>query len=173
MRVSRDSGVLFVLFDMARKLGVQAGSIYNARKMDQAEATRTLVHCKEWAREVIEAIADAQLQTRGQALVIEKIHSFIDAHLCEEFSREDIAGHVHLNPVYLSRMYKKETGVSLTDCIQDKRMELAKKHLIETPYKITTIMEMIGYQSPSHFTQLFKKAFKMTPQEFRKYHRGP
>jgi two-component system response regulator YesN len=165
--------ILFMMVDLAQKHGVEAGSLYGGlARMDQAEATRTLLHCKKWTFDISETILKLQGQGRERNLLIDKIHLFIDQHLCEEFSREDIANHVHLNPVYVSRLYKKETGYSLTDYILEKRMERAQKYLVETSYKVTSIMEMIGYQSFSHFTQMFKKVYKMTPQEYRKSHRN-
>jgi two-component system response regulator YesN len=165
--------ILFMMVDLAQKHGVEAGSLYGGlARMGQAEATRTLLHCKKWTFDISETILKLQGQGRERNLLIDKIHLFIDQHLCEEFSREDIANHVHLNPVYVSRLYKKETGYSLTDYILEKRMERAQKYLVETSYKVTSIMEMIGYQSFSHFTQMFKKVYKMTPQEYRKSHRS-
>jgi two-component system response regulator YesN len=164
-------GILFIMFDLAQKHGVEAGSLYSMANMDQAEATRTLPHCKRWSWEMIEMVLKLQKQGKERNLLIDKINLFIDQRLCEEFSREDIANHVNLNPVYLSRLYKKETGSSLTDHILVQRMMRAQKYLVETPYKVTAIMEMVGYQSFSHFTQMFKKVYGMAPQEYRKYHR--
>jgi two-component system response regulator YesN len=164
-------GILFILFECTRKLGIKVESIYGMTPMNQSQATRNLRECKEWVHKIIDLVNGMPIQTKETNILIKKIHQYIDLHICEDFTREDIANHVHLNPVYLSRMYKKETGDTLTDYILEKRMELAKKYLLETPYKVTTIMEMVGYQSFSHFNQMFKKIYKMTPLEFRKSYR--
>ncbi|MBO9610768.1 MAG: response regulator [Paenibacillaceae bacterium] len=166
-------GIVFMLFDLAQKQGVEAGTLYDLGKLDQSEATRTLPNCKRWSQDVIETLLRLHNQGKERNALIDKIHAFIDQRLCAEFSREDIAGHVHLNPVYVSRLYKKETGMSLTDYILEKRMERAQRYLTETSYKVTAIMEMVGYQSISHFTQMFKKVYRMTPQEYRKHNRSP
>ena len=67
-----------------------------------------------------------QAEEKEQPSVIQKIYDYIDEHLQDEMSREQIAEHVHFNPAYLSRLFRKETNSSLTDCILEKRMDKAK-----------------------------------------------
>lgn len=74
---------------------------------------------------------------------------------------------VHISPGYLSRIFKKETGLSLSDYIIQKRISVAKQLLVKTNLPITTIAERIGLSYASYFKKLFKEKVNMTPQEYR------
>ncbi|ANE46165.1 hypothetical protein SY83_07655 [Paenibacillus swuensis] len=94
--------------------------------------------------------------------------AFIESHLEEELSREQIADEVHLNSAYLSRLFKKETGLSLSDYIMNLRMEKAKLLLREPHIKISQAASAVGYTHFSHFAKMFKRIIGQTPQEYRK-----
>lgn len=91
-------------------------------------------------------------------------------HMRESVSREEVAGAVFLNPAYLSRLFKRETGVSLSDYIIRIRLEKARELLVTTNYKISHIAEMVGYESFPHFTRLFKKMVGVGPHHYRTQH---
>jgi two-component system response regulator YesN len=74
---------------------------------------------------------------------------------------------VYLNPSYLSRLFKKETGQSLSDYIGQVRMEEARRLLSQTNMKIVQVAEESGYRNVSHFAKMFKRMTGVTPQEYR------
>jgi len=85
-------------------------------------------------------------------------------------SREEIAAHVYLNPDYLTRIFKKEIGMTISDFVVGERIELAKELLLKTDKHINSIASSIGYSNFSHFSRIFKKSTGRTPQEFRQTH---
>jgi two-component system response regulator YesN len=99
-----------------------------------------------------------------------KVRQFIDENLHLDLNRETIAEQVYLNPAYLSRLFRKETGQSLTDYMVDHRLAKAKVELARTSVKISDIASSVGYCNFSHFSKLFKKMTGMTPQEYRRRH---
>lgn len=101
---------------------------------------------------------------------IQNIHQYVQNHLDQELTLTNLAAHVNHSPAYLSRLYKKETGVTLFNYITDCRMAKAKELLAGTAMKIHKIATAVGYESPPQFTRSFKKWFKMTPQEYRDVH---
>ncbi|MNG22693.1 Bifunctional transcriptional activator/DNA repair enzyme AdaA [compost metagenome] len=92
----------------------------------------------------------------------------MQTHISQDLTREDIAAFLHFNPAYLSRLFKKETGLSLSDYIMDQRMKQAKRLLSESDLKVSDVAEITGYRNFSYFSKLFKKQEGFTPQEFRK-----
>jgi YesN/AraC family two-component response regulator len=78
-----------------------------------------------------------------------------------------VADELDIHPVWLSRLFKKETGQNFLDYVTDIRMEKAKDLLRHTSFKIYEIAEKIGYQEIQYFGKLFKKRMNMTPKEFR------
>lgn len=99
--------------------------------------------------------------------IIRQVNEIVENDLALDISVKTIADRVYLHPVYLSKMYKSETGESLGDYIIRKRMERAHYLLKHTNKKIYEITAELGYQNPQYFSKMFKKHYGMTPNEFR------
>ncbi|MFK4996896.1 helix-turn-helix transcriptional regulator [Bacillus sp. N9] len=79
-----------------------------------------------------------------------------------------MANHVYLNPDYVTRIFKRETGLSISEYLQQERIDTAKKLLIHTNKPISDIAIESGYSSFSYFSTIFKKVTQCSPVEFRK-----
>jgi len=99
--------------------------------------------------------------------VVQRVRQFIDERLASDVSLQAIADHVFLHPVYLSKVYKLETGESISDYLFRIRMDRAAYLLKNTHHKIYEITSMLGYQNVPYFIKVFKRHFGKTPQEFR------
>ncbi|GGA03998.1 hypothetical protein GCM10008018_57420 [Paenibacillus marchantiophytorum] len=110
-----------------------------------------------------------QFGRKGEKTMIEMVKTYIKENLTAEITREDIAAFVHLNPAYLSRFFKKETGETLTDFITFERMKMARDLLTGTDATISQIAVSLGYTHFSHFSKMFKRTYQMTPHELRKW----
>ena len=99
--------------------------------------------------------------------IIKQVQELVLGDLGSETSVKTIADKVFLHPVYLSKIYKSETGESLGDYIIRMRMEKAVYMLKSTNKKIYEITSELGYQNPQYFSKVFKKHYGMTPNEFR------
>ncbi|MCL2351869.1 MAG: AraC family transcriptional regulator, partial [Firmicutes bacterium] len=122
-----------------------------------------------WAKSSIDSCMDYIAKNGGNlSQNIKKAKDFIEAHYREDITRDDIARHVYLNPMYLSRLFKKETGTLLSDYILNRRIEAARRLLTETNKNISTIAESVGYANLSYFAKAFRNVLGVTPQEYRK-----
>ncbi|MDQ6418036.1 response regulator [Paenibacillus sp. LHD-117] len=99
--------------------------------------------------------------------VIDKVIRYIADHRDQNLTRELIANHVFLNPDYLARIFKRETGLSIMDYLTEERMGLAKKLLAQTDLPISSIAEKVGIPNFSYFSKQFKKYMNMSPLEYR------
>jgi two-component system response regulator YesN len=97
-----------------------------------------------------------------------KIINYISLNLSEEISLNSIAEAVNFSPSYISRKFKEEVGKSLSTYITEQRMILAKSLLEKTGLSIKEISLYIGIPDWNYFTKLFKKAFGITPTEYKK-----
>ncbi len=98
---------------------------------------------------------------------------YIYDNLHEKISVEDIADSVGLSPSYLSRLFHKEVGVTISVYTAVKRVETAQNMLRFSDYSPTDIGNYLAFSSNSHFINTFKKYTGMTPREFRaKYYRS-
>lgn len=99
--------------------------------------------------------------------IIEDIKAYVITHL-DGVTRSQIASEFYLSPNYLSKLFKKQAGISLSDFIQKERMSQAKKLLLEKDLSISRIAEQVGYPSFAHFSKQFKRINGMSPNEYRK-----
>ena len=98
------------------------------------------------------------------------IQQYIEQHLAEEISRSTLAESFGFNPEYLSTMFKKETGDTLSEYIQKKRLSVARKLLLQTNLPISLISQSCGYETLSYFSTVFRQKTGMSPREYRKIH---
>ncbi len=92
---------------------------------------------------------------------------YVDAHFTEDMSREHLSELFYFDQDYITRLFKKETGMSFKNYVIEKRLRLAKDLLLDTDEPINMISQKVGYDNYSYFTRLFKKSFGVTPVEFR------
>ena len=97
---------------------------------------------------------------------IGKIHQYVQANL-EQATLQSIADHVYLNPTYLSKIYKDETGEGIGDLLFRIRLEKAAYLLENSPYKVYKIAQSLGYYKTSYFIKIFKNQYGITPQKYR------
>ncbi|WP_028609278.1 response regulator [Paenibacillus harenae] len=123
---------------------------------------------REWALSLIEQFKRSlQEATPNRSHIIRQIHEYIGRHLHEDVSLTRVSEHVYLHPVYLSRLYKKETGESLSAYISRIRMEKAAELLMTTNKKVSDIAKEVGYRKTQYFIHIFKECYQLTPQSFR------
>lgn len=128
----------------------------------------TIAQLKSWTDEVYSAYKLVMLDRvqDSRTGIIQKVQEYASQHLTEA-SLQTIADHVHLNPSYLSKVYKLETGEGISEYLSRLKMETAAHLLRSTSDKIYEIAATIGYMKTSYFIKLFKDRFGVTPQEFR------
>lgn len=98
---------------------------------------------------------------------VQKAMDFIRRNLDKDLSRGEIAEAIFLNPEYLSRLFRKETGGSLSDYILSEKMRAAQSLLSETGIPVSLVASKVGYSNFSYFSQVFKKHTGCSPMEYR------
>lgn len=92
---------------------------------------------------------------------------YIYYHLHEKISIETLASIVGLNPNYLSGLFKKETGLTISHYVTDQRMQAAKNMLLYSDTSQADIASILAFNTQSHFIQVFRKTYGMTPKKYR------
>ena len=93
---------------------------------------------------------------------------FIEAHLCEQITLEDLAALVHLSPFHFARGFKATLGLAPHQYVIARRMELAKQLVLTTRLPVAEIAWTIGYENISHFRRLFATHIGVTPGAIRR-----
>lgn len=98
---------------------------------------------------------------------LNKALSFIASRMPGDVTLAETAKHVHINPCYLSQLFKQQTGVNFVDYVADLRIRAAKKLLTTTTLRVADIAERLCFADISYFSTQFKKHTGFTPTEYR------
>ena len=93
---------------------------------------------------------------------------YIFNHLYEELPLARLGQAMVLNPAYLSRLCKKETGLSLSAYVRREKVEEAKRLLELGEHSLSEVCALLGWSDQSHFSQVFKTWVGVTPGAYRK-----
>lgn len=100
--------------------------------------------------------------------IIQEAEKYILRHYADNLTLQSVASEVHVTPVWLSKLFKKEKKQTFLEYLTEVRMENSKVMLGEVKYRIYQISSFVGYKDPVHFTKLFKKYTGLTPKEYRR-----
>lgn len=92
----------------------------------------------------------------------------IDASIDGDLSLKRFANELFLNTSYLSSLFKKETGMTLTDYVNQNRIGYAKRLLKSTTLSIQAVATAVGISDIHYFTRLFRRETGLSPREYRK-----
>lgn len=100
--------------------------------------------------------------------IVDDALRYITRHLGESFQVKDLAEALHISHTYLTKVFRRYTGVSPMQYIHMKRLEQASKLLADTALTCEEIAGMVGFYDAAHFSHLFLRNFGCTPSDYRK-----
>ncbi|MFA9376850.1 MAG: helix-turn-helix domain-containing protein [Lachnotalea sp.] len=104
-----------------------------------------------------------------KSYAVNQIITYLDAHYNEKISLDGIAQNMYLSSVYISKIFKDETGESPINYLIKIRLEKAKDMLISSgDDSIKEIANTVGYEDAYHFSKLFKKYYGVSPLHYKK-----
>lgn len=101
-------------------------------------------------------------------VIISSAIDFIKTNYSSKISLDLISKHCYCNGAYLSHLFKKEVGITITDYINKCKVEHAKHLLDITDLTITQISNEVGFNDPSYFSKVFKRTQGVYPTHYRK-----
>lgn len=105
--------------------------------------------------------------SRRKSEYSEAIMGWIETHYMESDILNKLAGELHLTRSYISRLFKNETGSTLSEYLAAKRIKVAAHLLETTSLPVETIAHEVGFQNVSHFISCFKQTYRLTPLKYR------
>lgn len=109
-----------------------------------------------------------EMQKNKDDARIQEIFAYIRANFRQNIMLEDIAGHLYLSPIYVSKYIKQQCGITFMELLNTVRLNRAMEDLMYTDDSIMKIALENGFASVSAYNKAFKKAYAMTPSEFRR-----
>lgn len=122
--------------------------------------------------QLLDSLLDDIMDTIGristdESYMVNLAKKYIEKNFGRNISLQIIADSIYVNPSYLSRIYKRDTGHTITEEVNRFRMERAKELLAGTMLKKKEIAAMVGIDDPIYFSRIFKKMVGISPSEYR------
>ncbi len=163
-------GILHCIFAAASRQQISLSDIHSRllTQSDQAQITSSPSGLISWAQSVLRQTDEIMRQSTKDVSVLEQIRQYILAHLSDPaLDRGQIAEAVHITPDYLSYVFHKESGTTLSSYITGERIKAAKKLLLTTDEGAQEIAEKVGFSGAAYFHRQFKKYTGITPNAYR------
>lgn len=163
------SSFAYIAHKSGHRLSELLGNEYNKLV---SSSIRTVNQMQQWAEYALRQLEqEMDVQTKGsRSMLISKIQSYIQSHIAGDLSLTALAEQVYIHPAYISRLYKEETGETISDYILRQRMEQAAQLLKHQQAKVYEVGQQIGYMNVAYFIRVFRQFFGITPLEYKEKH---
>ena len=140
--------------------------ILQLEELNRVDETRKL------GRKVLYTFTEKVLQVKNErySKTIVTCRNYISKHVYEKINHNDITQMIELSPKYLSVLFRKEVGITISEYIQQTKIEEAKKLLAYSSNSILDISSLLNFSDQSYFTKVFKKVVGVTPKIYRERH---
>lgn len=155
--------IIFDKFNIYLKIQINSEKL-NLKHLSQMENVKAIKDC---TFDILDKIFNLLLveAEASNDFLLQDIKEYIQEHLSEDISLQDVADKMFFSTVYFSRFFKKQTGETFSNYLLRLRMEQAVK-LLQKKKKVTEISEACGYHDPSYFSRMFKEYYKYTPKDY-------
>lgn len=161
----------FQLFMEAEKRGVyfsDSGDDEEKYLWDLISNFQTLDEIKMYIENKITGVFKRIEELESGSRTVYEVKKYIKQHFFEEaLSIKLMADNVYLTPTYLSALFKKETGKTISEYIVEVRIEKSKEYLKDNRLKLFEVAKNVGYSEANYFAKVFKKLTGLTPSEYR------
>lgn len=133
------------------------------------EHSDTIPQLEQLYLKMLEVYADPSLRTKTEknSTIVQRTKNYMMLNFAEDISIEKIARKLHVHPSHLMRLFKQETGITISNYRNQRRLKEAKE-LLQSNLSITDIAFMVGFSSSQYFSRIFRKEEGMTPSVYRK-----
>ena len=122
---------------------------------------------KEFVRYIFNKLGGKEELDKKGRDVVQHLKDYIEQHLGDDLCRTVLAQEVYLSVGYISKLFLKETGISLTSYITERRIEKAKDYLVYSTLSVSRIAVEVGFNNFFYFSKSFRDVTGCTPNEYR------
>lgn len=144
-----------------------ASLLFNRRKL--LKSCYKLEEIGDYFIEIITKYLEREQENRKDSTYYNNIKTYIDYHYPDPISLQSLSHEFGMNPSYLSTIFKKTTGVKLSQYLMNVRVKKACELLMQSNNAISDIAGAVGYEDAQYFYRVFKKVMGQTPLQYRKH----
>ncbi|RDY30115.1 response regulator [Lachnotalea glycerini] len=163
---------IYLIINVQKELSIylnEEDSLFKENDYAYINKLSSFQKIKEWIVTLFHIYAEyfSENKNAQKDEVIEKVKNYIDEHIYEKITAEDIAEYIHLSDKYFMNYFKDKTNQNFKSYVLNLKMEKAKELIRQGNKTISEIAHMIGYTDYRGFNRIFKKHFGQTPTEFQ------
>ena len=140
---------------------------YYIRKCDSLQDQAQILRLRDRTIEELTARVNEKRKHIRSSNYVESCKDYVNKHYREKIYLDIIAESLGISPAYLSKLFKKETGICLQDYVNQVRVERAANLLMYSDKSLPAIAQYVHFPNQSYFGKMFKRFKNMTPREFR------
>lgn len=179
LRQTKDSVIIYIA--LVARAAVEGGlsmetayslSDYYIQKLEMTDSIGSI---GELAQDMYDTFVQSVHQIRHQtpySQTVQFVMESIRKHIYDEIDIEALAKELGYNTYYMTKLFKKETGMSVKEYITGEKIENAKILLETTDLDVNAVSDSLSFHSPSYFSTAFKRITGETPTEYRKKKRS-
>ncbi|MBQ4218982.1 MAG: helix-turn-helix transcriptional regulator [Butyrivibrio sp.] len=160
-KAAEESGLSVITIDEITQKYTQLSSATNNAELQTRYQIDMIV-------ELTKAVHNHKLSLDKYSPPIQRVMEYINLHLGDHISNDDLAANASMSISHLSKVFKKETGGTMTEYIALMRCKKAAGLLKKTDLPVQEISNYVGYSDNNYFVKVFKKIYDLTPSEYRK-----
>ena len=141
----------------------------NFKYTSEIHGFRTIEELTYWLSKIMVRFTDCvfNLTDVKHVDVIYRSIDFIKRNYMKKITLEEVASHVYLSPSYFSKIFKEEMKINFNTYLNNVRIEMSKKMLLDDTIVLVDISNLVGYEDQSYFSKVFKKVTGVSPGKFR------
>ena len=151
----------FAYAQQAIKLGVRA---YVTKPVDEDELAQAILSL--FAEKDGDARSDPAPGPKQDTF--DRLLEYVREHFNEDMTQQELSERFFLNPVYISQLFRKRTGMTYQNYLTRLRIDRARRYLEETDLMVYEISERVGYSDTAYFSRVFEKTTGIRPTDYRK-----
>lgn len=139
------------------------------QNVQQLEQLTSPDQCRSFQRKIARGYCQLvkEYNLKDYSMPVRKAITYINVDLSADLSLKSLAGLLNVNASYLSSLFKKETGTTLTEYVNNRRIGHAQKLLRGTDLPVQSISLQCGISDMYYFSRMFKRITGLTPRAYR------
>lgn len=127
---------------------------------------KELLYISMEEQEEEESVQENKIES-SSSIIIDNIKKYINENYGEAINLNMLAEITYVHPIYLSSLFKEKTGENFIEYLTKIRVERSKALLKDMSLRISDVSRLVGYESPKHYSKLFKEITGETPKDYR------
>lgn len=163
-------GIMLQILTKMKEAGIHSGDGDDSQELLWAERLNLYImeEIRDFLMEKLMLLSEYYMQQKGKSKKIRAAMDYIGLNFSQGISVALIAEHVNMGQTYLCTQFKKETGRTLNEYIEEVRIEKAKEFLKDDSLKMEEVAKRVGYGNANYFASVFRKATGVYPSDFRR-----